>query len=40
MTEQVRVAGPQAAEVVAELLVAFNDHLGRDWPEAPAFLAG
>jgi ribosomal protein S18 acetylase RimI-like enzyme len=40
VTEPVRVAGPQDAEVVAELLVAFNDHLGRDWPAAPAFLAG
>lgn len=27
------------AEAVAELLVAFRDHLGRDWPSANAFLA-
>lgn len=28
------------AESVAELLVAFRDHLGRDWPSANAFHAG
>lgn len=27
------------AEAVAALLVAFRDHLGRDWPSANAFLA-
>jgi ribosomal protein S18 acetylase RimI-like enzyme len=27
------------AEAVAELLVAFRDHMGRDWPSANAFLA-
>jgi ribosomal protein S18 acetylase RimI-like enzyme len=40
VTPPVRVAGPQDAETVAELLVAFRDHLGRDWPDAEAFLAG
>jgi GNAT superfamily N-acetyltransferase len=27
------------AEAVADLLVAFRDHYGRDWPSANAFLA-
>ena len=27
------------AETVAELLVAFRDHMGRDWPSENAFLA-
>jgi GNAT superfamily N-acetyltransferase len=27
------------AEAVAELLVAFRDHMGSDWPSANAFLA-
>ncbi len=40
MTPPVRVAGPQDAEAVAELLVAFRDHLGRAWPDAATFLAG
>ena len=34
------VAGPQEAETVAGLLVAFRDHLGRDRPSDNAFLAG
>lgn len=33
-------AEPHEAEGVADLLVAFRDHLGRDWPSANAFLAG
>lgn len=34
------VAEPDEAEVVADLLVAFRDHLGVEWPSANAFLAG
>jgi GNAT superfamily N-acetyltransferase len=34
------VAQPDEAETVARLLVAFRDHLGRDWPSENAFLAG
>ena len=34
------VAGPQEAERVAGLLVAFRDHLARDRPSDNAFLAG
>lgn len=34
------IAQPHEAETVARLLVAFRDHLGRDWPSANAFLAG
>jgi GNAT superfamily N-acetyltransferase len=34
------LAEPHEAETVARLLVAFRDHLGRDWPSANAFLAG
>jgi GNAT superfamily N-acetyltransferase len=37
---QVWVAGPDEAEPVANLLVAFRDHNGGDWPSANAFLAG
>jgi len=33
------LAGPDEAETVAELLVAFRDHMGGDWPSANAFLA-
>ncbi len=33
------LAGPDEAEAVAELLVAFRDHMGVDWPSANAFLA-
>jgi len=34
------VAGLDEAEAVADLLVQFRDHMGRDWPSANAFLAG
>ena len=34
------VAEPHEAETVARLIVAFRDHLGRDWPSDNAFLAG
>ena len=33
------VADPPEAEAVADLLVAFRDHMGGDWPSANAFLA-
>jgi ribosomal protein S18 acetylase RimI-like enzyme len=33
------LAGPDEAEPVADLLVQFRDHMGRDWPSANAFLA-
>ena len=33
-------AGPDEAETVARLMVAFRDHLGLDWPSDNAFLAG
>ena len=33
------LAGPDDAEAVADLLVAFRDHMGVDWPSANAFLA-
>lgn len=33
------VAGPEEAETVAALLVAFRDHMGKDWPSENAFLA-
>lgn len=33
------LAGPDEAEVVARLLVAFRDHYGKDWPSENAFLA-
>jgi ribosomal protein S18 acetylase RimI-like enzyme len=33
------LAQPDEAEVVAELLVGFRDHMGGDWPSANAFLA-
>lgn len=32
-------ATPDEADAVAELLVAFRDHMGSDWPSANAFLA-
>lgn len=32
-------AGIDEAEAVARLLVAFRDHMGRDWPSDNAFLA-
>ncbi len=34
------LAEPDEAEAVAELLVQFRDHHGKDWPSANAFLAG
>jgi ribosomal protein S18 acetylase RimI-like enzyme len=34
------VATLDEAEAVADLLVQFNRHMGRDWPSANAFLAG
>lgn len=33
-------AEPQEVEAVTRLLIAFRDHIGRDWPEAGAFRAG
>ena len=33
------IAGPDDAEAVAALLVAFRDHMGLDWPSENAFLA-
>ena len=33
------IAGPDDAEAVATLLVAFRDHMGLDWPSENAFLA-
>jgi len=33
------VADPPEAEAVADLLVAFRNHMGGDWPSANAFLA-
>jgi GNAT superfamily N-acetyltransferase len=33
------IAGPEEAEHVAGLLVAFRDHNGHDWPSDNAFLA-
>ena len=35
-----RLADPRDAEAVADLLVAFRNHLGYDWPSDNAFLAG
>jgi GNAT superfamily N-acetyltransferase len=32
-------AGPDEAETIARLLVAFRDHNGHDWPSDNAFLA-
>lgn len=40
MTPRVWLAEPDEAETVAALMVAFRDHLGRDWPSDNAFLAG
>lgn len=39
MSARVWLAGPEEAEAVAELLVAFRDHMGIDWPSENAFLA-
>jgi len=38
-TARAWLAGPDEAEPVAELLVAFRDHMGVDWPSPNAFLA-
>ena len=38
-TARAWVAGPDEAETVAGLLVAFRDHMGSDWPSENAFLA-
>ena len=40
MAPHVWVAGPEEAEAVAGLMVAFRTHLGYDWPSDNAFLAG
>lgn len=39
-TPHVWRADARDAETVAELLVEFRDHIGRDWPSANAFHAG
>ncbi|MDP1850487.1 MAG: GNAT family N-acetyltransferase [Solirubrobacteraceae bacterium] len=39
MSARAWLAGPDDAEVVADLLVAFRDHMGVDWPSQNAFLA-
>ncbi len=39
-TARVWQAGPEEAEAVARLIVAFRDHNGRDWPSDNAMLAG
>jgi ribosomal protein S18 acetylase RimI-like enzyme len=39
-TAHVWRAGPHEAETVAQLLITFRDHLGRDHPSDNAFLAG
>lgn len=39
MSARVWLAGPEEAEAVAGLLVAFRDHMGVDWPSENAFLA-
>jgi len=38
-TARAWVARSDEAEAVANLLVAFRDHMGHDWPSANAFLA-
>ena len=38
-TARAWVAQPEEAELIAELIVEFRDHLGADWPSANAFLA-
>src|SRR4051812_3423819 len=40
MSARVWVAEPHEAETVGELLVAFRNHLGLDWPSDNAFIAG
>ena len=39
MSARAWLARPDEAETVAELLVAFRDHMGVDWPSENAFLA-
>lgn len=39
-TPRVWLAAPGEAEHVAQLLVEFRDHNGKDWPSDNAFLAG
>ena len=38
--DRIRLADERDAEAAADLLVAFRDHLGLDWPSDNAFLAG
>jgi GNAT superfamily N-acetyltransferase len=38
-TTRAWVAQPDEAEAIADLLVAFRDHMGSDWPSDNAFLA-
>jgi ribosomal protein S18 acetylase RimI-like enzyme len=38
-TTRAWVAQPDEAEAIADLLVAFRDHMGSDWPSENAFLA-
>ncbi len=38
-TARAWLAQPHEAETIANLLVAFRDHMGSDWPSANAFLA-
>jgi ribosomal protein S18 acetylase RimI-like enzyme len=40
VSQPVRVAAPEDAEVVARLLAEFRDHEGRDWPPEPTMRAG
>jgi GNAT superfamily N-acetyltransferase len=40
LTARVWVAEAAEAEIVARLMVAFRDHLDKDWPSDNAFLAG
>jgi GNAT superfamily N-acetyltransferase len=40
VTPPVRVAGPEDAPIVAELLVAWRDYMGRDWPPPEAIRTG
>lgn len=40
MSLNVRLADARDAEAVSALMVAFRNHLGRDWPSDNAFLGG
>ena len=40
MTAHAWIAERHEAETVADLLIAFRDHMGSDWPSDNAFLAG